>query len=290
MKFRRNNLVQPPAMILLLLALAHPAHAAGFDSSFTSPLASIAAAGENTFAKLMTLIEPHHVVTIHISPATWHATGASQSAAAFNAAVTTSTEPSANNTDEDNPVLPSVAGTRNIPTGATPSSALAALSPAVATQYVTQADLAAAICTGAYGMTVVGRYAYIACPNDNAVKVVDISDPYNMTFVGSTQGTNLGTSLQQVYGMAASGRYLYVVDRTQAKLVTLDISDPTNPTELSEVSLPSSGGAPMRISATTTMRRSLLSTLAAPISPTYQRAQLKRPIYMSLLRVSLIRA
>jgi hypothetical protein len=69
-----------------------PARAAGIGD-YVAPFQSWATAFENVFAQLVALVEPHHIVTVEISPATmakWHASGKTESAAAFNSVVAAS--------------------------------------------------------------------------------------------------------------------------------------------------------------------------------------------------------
>ena len=69
-----------------------PARAAGIGD-YAAPFQSVVTAFENVFAQLVALVEPHHTVTVEISPAamgTWHASGKTASAAAFNSIVATS--------------------------------------------------------------------------------------------------------------------------------------------------------------------------------------------------------
>src|SRR5664279_2347835 len=69
-----------------------PARAAGIGD-YAAPFQSVVTAFENVFAQLVALVEPHHTVSVEISPAamgTWHASGKTASAAAFNSVVATS--------------------------------------------------------------------------------------------------------------------------------------------------------------------------------------------------------
>jgi hypothetical protein len=69
-----------------------PARAAGIGD-YVAPFQSLVNTFENVFAQLVAMVEPHHTVTVEISPAamgTWHASGKTASAAAFNSVVATS--------------------------------------------------------------------------------------------------------------------------------------------------------------------------------------------------------
>jgi len=69
-----------------------------------------------------------------------------------------------------------------------------------------------------------GNYAYIAVFTDNAVEILDISDPSNPTHVSAFKSDR-----ENVHSIFVSGRYAYVT-KTYGCLEILDISDPTNPT------------------------------------------------------------
>lgn len=66
-----------------------PARAAGIGD-YAAPFQSVINTFENIFAQLVALIEPHHTVTVELSPALWHASGKTASAAAFNSILATS--------------------------------------------------------------------------------------------------------------------------------------------------------------------------------------------------------
>src|SRR5664279_1069994 len=88
---------QHPIAIALVAAFlistgSTPARAAGIGD-YAAPFQSLATAFENVFAQLVALVEPHHTVTVEISPAamgTWHASGKTASATVFNSVVATS--------------------------------------------------------------------------------------------------------------------------------------------------------------------------------------------------------
>jgi hypothetical protein len=117
-----------------------PARAAGIGDPFQSLVTTF----ENVFAQLVAMVEPHHTVTVEISPAAmakWHTSGKTASATVFNSVVATS-QPAAS---------PTIVHVDTSPKASTPSasraaSAVAAPSLAKAPQeqlasYVTQTDL-----------------------------------------------------------------------------------------------------------------------------------------------------
>ena len=137
-----------PIAIALLAAFlistgASPARAAGIGD-YAAPFQSVVSAFENVFAQLVALVEPHHTVTVEISPAamgTWHAFGKTASAAAFNSIVATS-QPAAS---------PTIVHVDTPPKTSTPKTAKTAsvvVAPSLAkaplaqlASYVTQTDL-----------------------------------------------------------------------------------------------------------------------------------------------------
>src|SRR5664280_3133080 len=139
---------QHPIAIVLLAAFlistgSTPARAAGI-SDYVAPFQSLVSTFENVFAQLVALVEPHHTVTVEISPAsmgTWHASGTTASAAVFNSVVATS-QPAAS---------PTIVHVDTPPKTSTPKTAKTAsvvVAPSLAkaplaqlTSYVTQTDL-----------------------------------------------------------------------------------------------------------------------------------------------------
>jgi len=78
----------------------------------------------------------------------------------------------------------------------------------------------------ARGVTVVGRYAYVADSSDG-LEIIDISDPSNPVEVGQVDDGSLAL------GVTVVGRYAYVADNTDG-LEIIDISDPSNPVEVGQ--------------------------------------------------------
>src|ERR1019366_8306718 len=121
-----------------------PVRAAGIGD-YAAPFQSVVSAFENVFAQLVALIEPHHTVTVEISPAamgTWHASGKTASAAAFNSIVATS-QPAASPTIVHIDTAPK-ASTPSAPPHASSVIAAPALPQAPLAQlasYVTQTNL-----------------------------------------------------------------------------------------------------------------------------------------------------
>jgi hypothetical protein len=72
--------------IFLISAGSTSARAAGIGD-YTAPFQSLISVFENVFAEIVALVDPHQAVPVAITPAassSWHASGATASAAAFN--------------------------------------------------------------------------------------------------------------------------------------------------------------------------------------------------------------
>src|ERR1019366_7694670 len=127
----------------LISAGSTPARAAGIGD-YAAPFQSVVTAFENVIPQLVALVEPHHTVTVESSPAamgTWHASGKTASAAAFNSVVATS-QPGASPTivHVDTPPKASPSASHAASVVAAPSIAKAPKEQLAS--YVTQTDLA----------------------------------------------------------------------------------------------------------------------------------------------------
>src|SRR3989344_1227395 len=87
---------------------------------------------------------------------------------------------------------------------------------------------------GAFGVFVVGKYAYVASNGRDSLAVIDISNPASTTVIAETQGPTPGTSLDSANGIFVSGKYAYVVNFVRDSLAVIDISNPANPTFIAE--------------------------------------------------------
>lgn len=80
---------------------------------------------------------------------------------------------------------------------------------------------------------VVGNYAYVVSTDltdaDNALVIIDISDPAAPTLVGTVRGAGSPNWLDKPAGVFVLGDYAYVVSRVDNALVIFDISDKTAP-------------------------------------------------------------
>jgi hypothetical protein len=134
--------------IFLISAGSTPARAAGVGD-YAAPFQSLITTFETVFAQLIALVDPHQAVPVAITPAassTWHASGATASAAAFNSVAAFQPQYPAvpptivhvNTTSNASPYVKGAA------TNNTPNFTASALPPAPQAQlasYVTQTDL-----------------------------------------------------------------------------------------------------------------------------------------------------
>ncbi len=91
-----------------------------------------------------------------------------------------------------------------------------------------------------------GQYAYVLTGNDNALSIIDVSDPTNMTEVGCIKDDSVGGSATVFAGprdIAIDGKYAYVASFTDSALDVVDISDPSNPFEVGYITDNSTGGS-----------------------------------------------
>ena len=81
---------------------------------------------------------------------------------------------------------------------------------------------------------VIGQYAYIAVNYENAVAIVDISNPLAPTLVSKT-----GFADNQNRDLDVQGHYAYMAGYNSGTMGVLDISDPAAPIEVGHLTLPS---------------------------------------------------
>jgi hypothetical protein len=81
---------------------------------------------------------------------------------------------------------------------------------------------------GAGSIYVSGDYAYVAASFEDAVQILDISDPTNPVAVGSIVDSS-ATELNGANSIFVSGDYAYVSASADNGVQVLDVSDPTNP-------------------------------------------------------------
>ena len=90
-----------------------------------------------------------------------------------------------------------------------------------------------------------GNYAYVASYQDDALSVIDISNPTNPVEVGYIQDTESGgtaEALDCARNFFVSGDYVYVSAYADDALSIIDISNPTNPVEVGYIQDDSQGG------------------------------------------------
>ena len=80
---------------------------------------------------------------------------------------------------------------------------------------------------------VVGNLAYVTAMLDDALTIIDVSDPTNPTFVGSIQGAGAppgGNWLGQALHLEVIGNYAYIAAYNDNAFTIIDVSNPAAPT------------------------------------------------------------
>ncbi|MEA1922699.1 MAG: hypothetical protein U9N63_08585, partial [Pseudomonadota bacterium] len=90
---------------------------------------------------------------------------------------------------------------------------------------------------GAKSIYVSGQYAYVAAGEDDAVTILDISDPSNPSKVGALREISdpSGLALDGANSIYVSGKYAYITAYDDCGVEILDISDPSDPTHVSAI-------------------------------------------------------
>ena len=78
----------------------------------------------------------------------------------------------------------------------------------------------------ARGLTVAGRYAYVASLVGDSLTIYDISNPLSPTLTGSVTST---TTLDGAYYVEVRGKYAYVSATTDNMVTVVDVSNPASP-------------------------------------------------------------
>ncbi len=90
-----------------------------------------------------------------------------------------------------------------------------------------------------------GKYAYVTAWDDNALSIIDVSDPTNPVEIGAINDSFTGgtaTAIRNPSGVAVAGRYAYVTSDADNAVAVIDVSDPANPVEVANISDTESGG------------------------------------------------
>ena len=72
-------------------------------------------------------------------------------------------------------------------------------------------------------------YAYVAANVDNALSIIDVTDPTNPLFSGVLRGGGAEPWLNGARCVFVAGDYAYVTASGDNALVIADVTDPTNP-------------------------------------------------------------
>lgn len=86
---------------------------------------------------------------------------------------------------------------------------------------------------GAHDVEVVGNVAWVASRDASSVTAIDVSDPTNMSVLGTVSS---GTELSSVHRIVISGNVAYLAATGNDAITSIDISDPANPTILDSIS------------------------------------------------------
>ena len=95
--------------------------------------------------------------------------------------------------------------------------------------------------SGPHGILKRGDYLYVAIGGQDAIAVIDVSDPLTPTEVGYTRGAVPGTTLTNCRGIALVGDYLLVCLVTRDLIVVVDVANPALPTVVTEFAGPVPG-------------------------------------------------
>jgi hypothetical protein len=93
-----------------------------------------------------------------------------------------------------------------------------------------------------FGVYVSGNYAYVASSGNNALEIVDISNPASPVHAGNIVDGSGGALLDSPFGVYVSGNYAYVTSAGGNALEIIDISNPASPVHAGSI-VDGSGGA-----------------------------------------------
>ncbi|MBI2105568.1 hypothetical protein HYT56_01890 [Candidatus Woesearchaeota archaeon] len=85
---------------------------------------------------------------------------------------------------------------------------------------------------GAYDVFVSGKYAYVTASSDDALSIIDISNPNNPVEIGTLVNGSGASRLNDARGIYISGKYAYIISSTDDALSIIDISNPNSPVEI----------------------------------------------------------
>ncbi len=103
-------------------------------------------------------------------------------------------------------------------------------------------ELSASEFSGAYGIYVRGKYAYVVSSysSNDRLTVVDVSDPTSPKIIGSVNDT---TNLDGAWRVFVVGDYAYVTCWSSDRLTVVDVSSPQAPTVVASITAPELAGA-----------------------------------------------
>jgi hypothetical protein len=104
---------------------------------------------------------------------------------------------------------------------------------------------------GAYGLYVVGDYAYVAANDDDGLSIIDVSDPSNPIEISQINSSGGEASVMNfARDVYVTGGYAYVTSSSDDSVTIIDVNDPTNPVEVGYIQDNSQGGDATRLDNT----------------------------------------
>lgn len=86
---------------------------------------------------------------------------------------------------------------------------------------------------GSHDVAVQGDYAYVACYQDDAVHIIDISDPESPSITATL--TDGSSRLSNAHDIVVDGDYAYVCSNGRNSIVSIDVSAPASPSIADEL-------------------------------------------------------
>ncbi len=87
-----------------------------------------------------------------------------------------------------------------------------------------------------HSVYVSGNYAYVASGGDNALEIVDVSDPSSPKHAGSITDGTAGAILNSPISVFVSGNYAYVASNGSNALEIIDVANPASPMHVGNIS------------------------------------------------------
>nr|WP_320161589.1 PGF-pre-PGF domain-containing protein [uncultured Methanoregula sp.] len=88
-----------------------------------------------------------------------------------------------------------------------------------------------------------GNYAYVASYDDNALEIVNVTDPASPTHAGKIIDGAGGAALSRPYSVYVSGNYAYVASQDSNALEIVNVTNPASPTHAGKITNDDGGAA-----------------------------------------------